>query len=68
MLSVSLEEARRAERLLPGHRPLRSAGGVVAPWLRTNGVHTNGAAAEVIDVDGLGKKVRPGTFGYIKVG
>ena len=31
-------------------------------WLRTNGVSTNGAAAEVASFDGLGKKVRPGTF------
>ena len=37
-------------------------------WLRTDGVNTNGAAAKVIDFDRLGKKVRPGTFGKIKVG
>ena len=37
-------------------------------WLRTNGVNTNGAAAKVRDVDWLWKKVRPGTFGKIKVG
>ena len=28
-----------------------------------NGVNTNGAAAKVTTFDGLGKKVRPGTFG-----
>ena len=33
-----------------------------------NGVDTNGAAAKVIVFDRLGKKVRPGTFGNIKVG
>ena len=38
------------------------------PWLRTNGVSTNGAAAEAMNFDGLGKKVRPGTFGKIKAG
>ena len=37
-------------------------------WLRTNGVNTNGAAAKVMNFDRLGKKVRPGTFGKIKVG
>ena len=37
-------------------------------WLRTNGVNTNGAAAKVMNSDGLGKKVRPGTFGNIQVG
>ena len=37
-------------------------------WLRTNGVSTNGAAAKVMNFDRLGKKVRPGTFGNIKVG
>ena len=37
-------------------------------WLRTNEVDTNGAAAKVMDFDGLGKKGRPGTFGKIKVG
>ena len=38
------------------------------PGLRTNGVNTNGAAAKVMNFDRLGKKVRPGTFGKIKVG
>ena len=37
-------------------------------WLRTNGVNTNGVAAKVINFDRLGKKLRPGTFGKIKVG
>ena len=37
-------------------------------WLRTNGVNTNGAAANVMNFDGLEKKVRPGTFREIKVG
>ena len=38
------------------------------PWLRTNGVSTNGATAKVISFGRLGKKVRPGTFGKIEVG
>ena len=37
-------------------------------WLRTNGVNTNGTAAKVMIFGGLGKKVRPGTSGNIKVG
>ena len=37
-------------------------------WLRTHGVNTHGVAAKVINFDVLGKKVRPGTFGKIKVG
>ena len=36
--------------------------------MRTNGVNSNGAAAKVMIFDRLGKKVRPGTFGRIKVG
>ena len=40
----------------------------LATWLRTNGVNTNGAAAKVMNFDRLGEKVRPGTFGKIKVG
>ena len=39
--------------------------------MRTNGVNTvntNGAAAKVMNFDRLRKKVRPGTFGKIKVG
>ena len=35
-------------------------------WLQTNGVDTNGAAAEVVSFDRLGDKVRPGTFGEMK--
>ena len=42
-------------------------GGVLA-WLRTNGVSTHGAAGKVMNCDGSGKKVRPGTSGKIKVG
>ena len=34
-----------------------------ACWLRTNGVNTNGAAANVKMFDRLGKEARPGTFG-----
>ena len=41
---------------------------IVTIWLQTNGVHTSGAAATVINFDGLRKKVRPGTFGKTKVG
>ena len=37
-------------------------------WLWTNGVNTNGVAAKVMIFDTSGKKVRPGTFGKIKVG
>ena len=38
------------------------------PWLRTNGVDADGAAANVMNFDRLRKKVRTGTFGKIKVG
>ena len=37
-------------------------------WLRTSGVNTSGAAEEEMTFDRLGKMVRPGTFGKIKVG
>ena len=37
-------------------------------WLRANGVSTNGAAAKVINIERLGKKVRHGTSGKIQVG
>ena len=37
-------------------------------WLQTNGANTNGAAAKVIVVARLGKKVCPGTFVKINVG
>ena len=37
-------------------------------WLRRNGVDTDGAAAKVMNFDRLGdSKIRPGTFGKIKV-
>ena len=39
---------------------------VVDKWTNSNGVNTNGAAAnDVTNVDGLGEKVRPGTSGKI---
>ena len=39
------------------------------PCLRTKGVNTNGAAAQVMHFESLKeKKVRPGIFGNIKVG
>ena len=44
---------------------------IIIIWLhllRRNGVNTNGAAAKVIRFERLGEKVRPGTFGKIKVG
>ena len=41
---------------------------MIIPWLRTHGVNAHGAAAKVMNFDGLGKKVRPGTFGKTKVG
>ena len=40
----------------------------VMPWLRTNGVNTNWAAAKVINFGRLGEKVHPGTFGRTKAG
>ena len=43
-----------------------TAGSQWLPWLRTNGVNTNGAAAKVTNLDRLGKK--PGTFEEIKAG
>ena len=46
------------------HTATWRAGGL---WLRTNGVNTNGAAATVMNFDRLGKNIRPGTFGKIKV-
>ena len=39
---------------------------IVTIWLRTNGVNTNGAAAEAIIFVRLGKKGRTGTVGKIK--
>ena len=44
---------------------LRGAAGCT--WSRTNGVNTDGAAATVMSFDRLGEKVRPGTFGKLKV-
>ena len=41
---------------------------VCSLWLRTKWVNTNGAAAKVMIFDRLREKVRPGTFGNIKVG
>ena len=40
----------------------------IVDWLWTNGVNTNGAAAKVVNVDRLGKKVCPGTLGKITAG
>ena len=40
--------------------------GARRPRMQTNGVNTNGAAANVMNVDRSGKKVRPGTFGEYK--
>ena len=37
------------------------------PWLRTTGVNTNGAAVKVMSFWRIGKKVRLGTSGEIKV-
>ena len=45
----------------------RGEGGATLSWLRTNGVNTHGAAAKVMNFVRLGKKVRPGTSGNIKV-
>ena len=33
------------------------------PWVRTNGVNTNGAAAKAMNFDRLGKKVRLALLG-----
>ena len=38
------------------------------PWLRTNGLNINGAAAKVMSFDRLWKKMSPGTFAKTKVG
>ena len=43
-------------------------GGVAAVFLQLLGCGQMGAAAEVMNFDSVGKKVRPGTFGKIKVG
>ena len=57
----------------PGERGRRAVGpadpSVLGgePWLRTNGVNTNGAAAKELILADWVKKVRPGTSGKIKV-
>ena len=51
--------SRRMRPAVKSHLPACKEG-----WLRT--LNTNGAAANIIDFDRLGKKVRPGTFGEIK--
>ena len=53
------------QRAVPSHRDVDQRAlrrPRLEPWLRTNGVNTNGAAAKVINFDRLGKKVRPGTL------
>ena len=57
-----LSLAPRPRRGRPAQRPR------TAPWSRTSGVSTNGAAAEAMNFDRLGEKVHPGTFGNVKVG
>ena len=49
------------------HLPVRATG-LCLGWSRTNRVNTNRAAAKVMDFDRLEKRVRPGTFGKMKVG
>ena len=58
----------RAAELRPRGVQVRAERGPDAPWLRKNGVNTNGAAAKVLGFDRLWKKARPGTFGTIKAG
>ena len=50
----------------PGVVPPLAAGAAAACRLQRNGVDTSGAAAKVMNFDGLGKKVRSGTSGKIK--
>ena len=50
--------AHRQGRVSPG-------GGVALLGCGLSGVDINGAAAKVMNLDSLGKKVRPGTFGKI---
>ena len=59
-------QRRAREVRAAGHRG--AAGEEREPWLRTNGVDTNGAAARGMKFDRLRNEVRPGTFGKIKVG
>ena len=49
-------------------RDVPRSAGWRTPWLGTNGVNAHGAAAEVMNFDSFGKKIRPGTFGKIKLG
>ena len=49
-------------------RRRQAAAKTTPAWLRTNGVNTNGAAANGFNFDRWGTKVRPGTFGKINVG
>ena len=64
-ISLCYTTARESTAFLAGWHTtaVRAAG-----WLRTAGVNTHGAAAKVMVFDSLGKKVRPGTFGKVKVG
>ena len=51
-----------------GSARLGLARSLASPWLWANGVNANWAAAKVTNFGRLGEKVRPGTFGKIKVG
>ena len=72
--TLEIPDRHREDRAPPELGVAREVRGVPAAdpaadlWLRTNGVNAYGAAAEVMSFDGSGKKVRPGTFGKIKVG
>ena len=59
-------QVRHALRESEGHAQQRR--GAERPPFAHKWVDTNGAAARLIIFDRLGKKVRPGTFGNIKVG
>ena len=65
MVSVIFHRSPKASRALEEEEEYE---GAFTFWLQTNGVDANGAAAKVIYFDRSGKKVRPGTFGKIKVG
>ena len=54
--------------VLEGMSPMSGCHKGVYDWLRTNGVNTDGAAAIVTNFDRLGRKVRSGTSGEIRVG
>ena len=65
------QEVRQAASLRVHLAQSRSPQELVVVWipcLRTDGVNTNGAAAKVMNFDGSGERVRPGTFGNIKAG